>query len=252
MARALVTKTSSIVGEVKAFAGLTAPQGYLICDGSAVSRSQYANLFDVIGTSHGQGDGSTTFNLPDYRGQFLRGRIAIPNVTGTGSAASNQATFTNHGFNRTGLRVRLASGALTGLALNTDYFVIVVDANTLAFATSRANALANTRIVISGVNTAVITQWVAPDTTARLASNVGGNSGNGVGSIEEESFGNHDHPFFNNGSASMAFPGSLAGDPRYKTIDINENVGTHTSGIANVGGNETRPTNVSVNYIIKV
>jgi len=51
----------------------SAPPGWLLCDGSAVSRTQYAALFAAIGTSAGQGDGATTFNVPDYRGQFLRG-----------------------------------------------------------------------------------------------------------------------------------------------------------------------------------
>lgn len=60
-------------GAVVAFAGGTAPEGWLLCDGSAVSRTQYASLFAAIGTAHGSGDGATTFQLPDYRGRFLRG-----------------------------------------------------------------------------------------------------------------------------------------------------------------------------------
>lgn len=48
-------------------------QGWLYCDGSAISRETYAELFEVIGTLHGAGDGVKTFNLPDYRGYFLRG-----------------------------------------------------------------------------------------------------------------------------------------------------------------------------------
>jgi phage-related tail fiber protein len=55
------------------FAGATAPQGWLLCDGSAISRTEYAALFAAIGTAHGVGDGSTTFNLPDLRGEFRRG-----------------------------------------------------------------------------------------------------------------------------------------------------------------------------------
>jgi microcystin-dependent protein len=61
------------VGGVVASAGTTAPAGFLASDGSAISRTTYAELFAKIGTSHGQGDNSTTFNLPDYRGRFLRG-----------------------------------------------------------------------------------------------------------------------------------------------------------------------------------
>lgn len=60
-------------GSVMSYVGTSAPTGWLMCDGSAVSRVTYAALFAVIGTSHGSGDGSTTFNLPDYRGRFLRG-----------------------------------------------------------------------------------------------------------------------------------------------------------------------------------
>ena len=52
-------------GCVQAFAGNTTPQGWLLCDGSAVSRTDYAALYAVIGTTYGAGDGSTTFNLPN-------------------------------------------------------------------------------------------------------------------------------------------------------------------------------------------
>jgi microcystin-dependent protein len=62
-------------GVVFPFAGTTAPYGYLVCDGSEVSRASYPALFISLGsgTLHGVGDGSTTFNLPDYRGKFMRG-----------------------------------------------------------------------------------------------------------------------------------------------------------------------------------
>jgi microcystin-dependent protein len=52
----------------------TIPAGYLLCDGSAISRTTYANLFASIGTSHGNGNGTTTFNIPDRRGRFVRMR----------------------------------------------------------------------------------------------------------------------------------------------------------------------------------
>jgi microcystin-dependent protein len=63
----------SEVGSVVAFATDIDPAGFILCDGSAVSRIEYAELFAVIGTRHGSGDGSTTFNLPDMRGKFIRG-----------------------------------------------------------------------------------------------------------------------------------------------------------------------------------
>jgi microcystin-dependent protein len=60
-------------GAVQAFAMNSAPSGWLAADGTAVSRSAYAALFAAISTTYGAGDGSTTFNLPDLRGIFVRG-----------------------------------------------------------------------------------------------------------------------------------------------------------------------------------
>jgi microcystin-dependent protein len=60
-------------GTISQFAGAAAPAGWLICDGSAISRTTYSTLFDVIGTTFGSGDGSTTFNLPDLRGRVPAG-----------------------------------------------------------------------------------------------------------------------------------------------------------------------------------
>lgn len=61
------------IGSIQAYGGSSAPWGWLLCQGQAVSRATYAELFGVIGTSFGVGDGSTTFNVPDLRGEFLRG-----------------------------------------------------------------------------------------------------------------------------------------------------------------------------------
>lgn len=68
-----IIKAGNIVGEVSFFAMVTPPTGWLKANGSAVSRTTYADLFAVVGTSYGAGDGSTTFNLPDLRGEFVRG-----------------------------------------------------------------------------------------------------------------------------------------------------------------------------------
>lgn len=71
-----------IPGEVKQYAGSTAPAGWLICDGAPVLRGTYTALFAAIGTAYGVGDGSTTFNLPDFRG-----RSPVGAGTGTGLTA---------------------------------------------------------------------------------------------------------------------------------------------------------------------
>jgi len=55
-----------ITGEVKSFMGTTVPKGWLLCDGSEISRNKYNNLYKVIGTEYGDGDGSSTFELPTY------------------------------------------------------------------------------------------------------------------------------------------------------------------------------------------
>ena len=60
-------------GFVMAFAHATIPSGWLECNGAAISRTTYADLFSTIGTYYGTGDGSSTFNIPDLRGQFIRG-----------------------------------------------------------------------------------------------------------------------------------------------------------------------------------
>lgn len=61
-------------GVVIAFAGASAPSGYLLCDGSAVSRTTYATLFALIGETYGVGDGSSTFNLPNVKGRVIAGK----------------------------------------------------------------------------------------------------------------------------------------------------------------------------------
>ena len=72
----MVTATAQALlpaGAVMPFAMNSAPAGWLAADGAAVSRSTYAALFAAVGTAHGVGDGSTTFNVPDLRGIFVRG-----------------------------------------------------------------------------------------------------------------------------------------------------------------------------------
>ena len=96
-------------GFIAPFAGSTAPAGWLVCDGSAVSRTTYAKLFAVIGTTYGEGDGNSTFNLPDLNycipmwrndssaiGSYWAG--SVPNITATfgvnGSWATNSGCVT--------------------------------------------------------------------------------------------------------------------------------------------------------------
>ena len=77
-------------GSVHMMATTTAPSGYLKCNGAAVSRTTYADLFAIIGTTHGEGDGSSTFNVPDLRGEFVRGWDDGKGTDNTRSFASFQ------------------------------------------------------------------------------------------------------------------------------------------------------------------
>lgn len=151
-------------GCVIGFTTPTAPNGFLNCDGSAVSRTTYAALWAVMGITHGAGDGSTTFNVPDYQGYFLRG--------------------------------------YDGAALRD------------------------------------------PDESSRTAMNVGGNTGNMVGTVQEDAFAAHTHTFgaeANTGGFSTGAPALSNNTGSGQTVTPNS-AGTST---------ETRPKNAIVNYIVK-
>ncbi len=78
----LFVRVDSMVGQVATFARTTAPTGWLLCNGQAVSRTTYSALFAAIGTTYGAGNGSTTFNLPDCRNEFFRGWDGNTGVVG--------------------------------------------------------------------------------------------------------------------------------------------------------------------------
>lgn len=98
-ANKLLTKVMNqvfCVGDIKTSLKSSNHDNWFLCNGQAVSRTAYAKLFELIGTNFGNGDGSTTFNLPDYRGKFLRGlggdsanslyevqNEGLPNITGS-------------------------------------------------------------------------------------------------------------------------------------------------------------------------
>jgi microcystin-dependent protein len=72
----LTTNLASAVpsGVISAYGGSSAPTGYLLCDGTAVSRTTYSALYAIVGTTYGSGDGSTTFNVPNLKGSVAVGR----------------------------------------------------------------------------------------------------------------------------------------------------------------------------------
>lgn len=161
------------VGCVLPFAGTTAPEGWLLCDGSAVNRTTYAALFSVLGSAHGQGDGSTTFHIPDLRGRFIRG------VDG---------------------------------AANRD-----------------------------------------PDKAARTAANAGGNTGNNIGSVQDDALQGHRlHTGSFVGSASGGVDGFYRAGSSVTTFPTTQTFQSDgVNGTPRVSS-ESRSKNVNLQYIIKV
>lgn len=90
-------------GTIINFAGSTAPNGWALCDGSAISRTTFSSLFSVVGTTYGAGDGSTTFNLPDCRGRTLVGKDDM------GGSAANRITTAGSGVD--GVTLGAAGGS---------------------------------------------------------------------------------------------------------------------------------------------
>ena len=156
-------------GVISPYAGASAPTGFLLCDGAAVSRTTFAALFAIASTTYGVGDGATTFNVPDLRARLPLGRGAGTFTLSFASTdvvvATDTITVPTNTSLYDGTLIRLTTtGTLpTGLALGTDYFVIRVSATTIRLATTRANALAATPVVIditaqgSGTHTVTVT-----------------------------------------------------------------------------------------------
>lgn len=116
-------------GAVLFFAMASAPDGWLVCNGAEVSRSEYADLFAAIGILYGAGDGVTTFSLPDLRGEFVRGADGGRNVdTGRalGSAQGDSIKSHSHSLATTtfaggGGGVPYGSGSASGSGMTGAY-----------------------------------------------------------------------------------------------------------------------------------
>ena len=92
---ALIDGARVPAGAVTMYVAATAPTGWLVCDGTAVNRTTYADLFAVIGTSYGAGDGATTFNVPDMRAKFPFGYNPFHALGVTGGTYDHTHTLTN-------------------------------------------------------------------------------------------------------------------------------------------------------------
>ena len=173
------------VGVVNPFAGATAPSGWLLCYGQAVSRTQYPVLFTTLSTTYGVGDGSTTFNIPDMRGRVVAGEDDM------GGTAANRITSGVSGITGTTL------GATGG--------------NETMHAHSHANTVTNNAVTTSGVgnhthNTPYPIGWGGSGYGSAFSSSVSPDysttSGNGA----------HDHTVTSNVTITNAtFPATAGG-----------------------------------------
>lgn len=256
------------VGAIIPYGGDTAPSGWLLCDGKSYLRAgaDYVDLFAVIGTKYGTPAGSL-FNVPDSRGVFLRGcsKIAsssfIPDDVVIGD---DQIIDVGNEFYRAGIPIRFTTdGTLPApFLINTTYYIISEGSAWLSFATTRANAIANTAINITtvGVGTSYINPYIEEDKDSRLKLATGGNDGEDLGSYQEDALQGHYHKIIGasaqyphwgyreaSGSDPTNYPNGSWGTDRYNAKDIWDDP---SYGVAKVAV-ETRPRNVYVNYIIK-
>lgn len=220
----LATGLSSVstvqTGTIHAYGGSSAPSGYLPCDGSAVSRSTYAALFAVLGTTYGAGNGSTTFNLPDTRGRFILGVAA----SGTGSTLGATGGSIDHVH--TGPSHTHSGGTISGSTGSA--------APGLSGETGNQTALTGT----STKNDDQEAYTVDPGTTQNVVRRLGT-------SIDPPTTGGHSHTI-NNHHHSV---GTLAVDSHAHSAGT---LAVGTSGAGGTGNTgSANPPFIAMRYIIK-
>lgn len=213
------------VGMIMSWTKASTPAGFLVCDGAAISRTTYAALFDAIGTTHGVGDGSTTFNLPDLQGKLPVGDDGGVSYTvaGTGGSASVTPTVNKSGS---------ASGSLNGAP----------DAGNLSVSVSgnvSNHTLSNSRI--PSHNHTIYAYNTSPGNSQRVAgyNNTGGTKSLNGASANSGGSGSHNH--------GHNFSGTMNGEPGLGNlgVTINDNIAVSADAI------DTRSPYLVLRYVIK-
>jgi microcystin-dependent protein len=249
-------------GSMKLWPTSSAPTGWLNCDGSAVSRTTYATLYGVLGTTFGAGDGSTTFNLPDFRGRVPLGYASsAPTVTASGVDANVDTTnntlavTSNTRKWHTGMTVvfTLSSGTITGLTSSTTYYVIRNSATTLKLASSIANAQNGTAIDFTAKSSPV---WTLTHTmSARPMAEAGGEEDHAMSQSEtpphNHTQNSHLHTAYNSPSGSGAVGGlQFATGLTAPAVNTGSTTATNIATAGGVAANIMQPYLTS-NIIIK-
>ena len=244
----LVSSNSINAGIIQMYGGTTPPSGWLICDGSAISRTTYATLFNVIGITYGIGDGSLTFNIPDMRNKFSLGAgqstFKSIFVNTAVDVTGNIITVSSNDSLYTGAVVVLTTSGTApgGLTAGNTYYVIRVTATSIKLATTLANAVAGTAIDITSQGTGNHTLTVTY--TNRVLGSVGGEEKHALTISEIPS---HSHTY--DDTYSVQWSSEAFGTPLSSTDEINR---IETSSAT--GGSQAHnitPLYCTVNYIIK-
>ncbi|WPU63776.1 phage tail protein [Peredibacter starrii] len=225
--------SSTPAGQVATYAMSTCPSGWIKANGAAVSRTTYAGLFAAVGTTWGAGDGSTTFNLPDLRGEFVRGWDDGRGVdTGRAIASAQADDYKSH--NHTGSSASAGDHAHTGTTSTNGNHTHGAWTSTDGHHGHSINALFPWDSSVLTTN-----DW---STDAILGTdNAPGNNGFRSTNQGTDGAGNHSHSVGMNG----------AGDHAHTFTTSTTGAHTHTVTVNASGGTETRPRNKALLYCIK-
>lgn len=259
-------------GAVLYFARNTAPAGWLKCNGAAISRSAYSALFAAIGTTFGAGDGVTTFNLPDLRGEFIRawddgrgldnGRVfgsvqgsMIQEHTHTGSSAA--AGTHNHTGTAQSAGAHAHSASTNSAGGHTHPTSIGAAGGHSHTGTTSTNG---EHVHPMGIDSTVgkLNLWTLANTPNAdeewsTASNVVQPAGNHNHTFTTSTVGNHTHTVSMTAAGAHTHTVSVeSAGAHTHTLSI-DNGGSHTHAITinSTGGAETRPRNVALLACIK-
>ena len=231
----------SDVGDVKTVATEQPPFGWLKCNGEVVSRTQYPALFEVIGTRFGAGNGSTTFGLPDLRGEFVRGwdddRGVEPGRE-LGSFREGQNASHTHEASAAAAGGHTHSASTAGAG-----------AHGHSASTGGAGSHAHSgRTTVDGNHQHIF--GIGPNTGFNGAAGVGNTR---PSQLATDPAGAHSHAITTDAAPDHAHTVSIAGAPDHThTVNVS-NVAdhSHTVTVAATGGGETRPRSVALLYVIK-
>ena len=231
------TGTTSPVGTILPWSSATAPTGFLKCDGSAVSRETYAALFEVVGTTYGVGDGSTTFNLPDLTSRTM---VAANNTTSVGQAGGlNKVTPTlNQNLSATAPQVTGAVTANVTGNVAAGVGNLAVNAATLTGSVTAdvGNLEASTTINGNPSNAQNLGTSVSQNLGGSSNSNIGGNLTGGVSNhtLSLSQIPSHSHNYVR--SNNQLCPNFTGGPQQYAFRQANANTGSRGSNQAHSHG----------------